>query len=281
MMLGRYEESSGKAKAAFNKPSTMDISLNNLGHVFANLPVLYKDTEGYLLPQPQRDGERAGFPAYMNNGHAVAVITGSSNPLWQPVSRERYLKAAIEKLSRDAGLSPLPESKGKKKPLEEVSPINGMPVIVEETRTWIDPVEEKKWVESSRTLTSKPKEPLDALKARLATLNAELAAMPPEQRLLQARVDLATATDGQSPTLLPADSSTGTPIVTPDFAYFNPKLPGEAIQIIVIQWKFDGESIYDPDKSGIPDTLNNRKLLEIYKAMDWQKLSSKVIRTAP
>lgn len=280
MMLGRYEEKGGKIKAAFNTPSAMDISTNNLGHLFAQLPVLYKDGEGYLLPEPQLDGERAGMRTYSNKGHAVSVITRNDKPLWLPVSRERYLKAAIAAAAKAAGENPKPVKKGKKKQSTEVSVVTGKPVLVEESRTWIDPAEEKKWVESSRSLTFGLKEPDETLKERQQKLQAELDAMTPEQRTMQARVDIAAA-DGDSPSLLPYDSSSGVAVVTPDFRYFNPKLPAEAIQLIVVQWTFDGNPLFDPQKSGITENLNNLRLLEIYKAMDWKKLGSKVNRTAP
>jgi len=279
IMFARYEEKNGKVRAAFNTPSTMDISTNNLGHLFAHLPVLYKDSDGYLLPEPKLDGSRAGMTTYLNNGHAVSVMTGSSKPLWQPVSRERYLQAAIASAARDAGQTKAPPKKGKKK-AAEISVTSGKPILIEESRTWIDPAEEKKWVESSRSLAFEFKEPAEILKEKLVKLQSELAALTPEQRKSQARIEIVAA-DGQTPALLPADSSAGVPVVTPDFRYFNPKLPPEAIQLIVIQWKFDGNTLYDPDKTGISETLNNHKLLEIYKTMDWQKLRGMIIRTAP
>jgi len=83
------------------------------------------------------------------------------------------------------------------------------------------------------------------------------------------------------PKLLPPFSSAGVLVVTPDFSHFNPKLPPEAIQLIVVQWKFDGNTLYDPDKTGITESLNNRKLLEIYRTMDWQKLRGMITQTAP
>jgi hypothetical protein len=105
--------------------------------------------------------------------------------------------------------------------------------------------------------------------------------MPTEQRAMPAKVAIAAITDGEIPPLLPGDSSDGVAVVTPDFRYFNPKLPSEAVQLIVVQWKFDGNLLYDPQQSGISETLNNQKLLEIYRTMDWQKLRDKVIRTGP
>lgn len=281
MMLGRYEERDNKVRAAFNTPSTMDISTNNLGHVFAHLPVLYKDAGGYLLPEPVRAGERAGMTTYLNNGHAVAVITRSDKPLWQPVSRERYLRAAIAAAAKGSGQAPAAVKKGKKKPLEEVKVPSGKAILIEASRTWIDPADEKEWVEKSRSLADRISEPVEVVKERLQKLQAELAALTPEQRSMAARVDLAAAAEGQAPPLLPPDSSAGVAVVTPDFSYFNRKLPAEAIQLIVVQWKFDGNLLYDPESSGIADTLNNSKLLEIYKTLDWQKLRSKVTRTAP
>jgi len=277
MMLGRYEEKNGKVRAAFNTPSTMDISINNLGHLFAHLPVLYKDAEGYLLPEPQLDGERAGMRSYSNNGHAIAVLTRNERPLWLPVSRERYLKAAIA--STEESLKP--SKQGNKKQFTEVSVISGQPILIEESRTWIDPAKEKKLVEKSRTLTFGMKDSVEVLQQRLLKLQAELAAMPPEQRTLQAKVDIVNTATGEQPTLLPYDSSSGVAVVTPDFSYFSPKLPAEAIQLIIVQWKFDGDTLYDPQKSGITGTLNNQKLLEIFNTTDWQKLAAKVTRTEP
>jgi hypothetical protein len=281
MMLGRYEESNGRVRAAFNTPSTMDISLNTLGHIFAHLPVLYKDAGGYLLPEPQLDGERAGIRTYSNNGHAIAVIAGNDKSLWLPVSRERYLRAAIAAAATGAGAVLKPAKKGAGKQPTEISVISGKPIIIEESRTWIDPAEGKEMVEQSRSLTFRVQDSAAVLEERRQKLQAELDAMPSEQRALQARVATVTTAAGELPSLLPHDSSSGVAVVTPDFSYFNPKLPAEAIQLIVVQWKFDGNLLYDPEKSGIAETLNNRKLLEIYRTMDWEKLRARVTRTAP
>lgn len=277
MMLGRYELQKGKVRAAFNTPATMDISLNNLGHLFSHLPVLYKDDDGYLVPEPQLAGERAGMRAYINNDHAVAVMTSSDRPLWLPVSRERYLRAAIA--ATDKSLEG--DGKGKQKQPNAVSIISGKPVMIEESRTWIDPVEQKKWVESSRSLTFEIKEPLDVLKARLAKFQAELDALTPEQRTMPARVASASTNRDEVPSLAPADSSSGVAVVSPDFSYFNTELPPEAVQLMVVQWKFDGKLIYDPQQVGISETLNNQRLLEIYRSMDWRKLGALITRTAP
>jgi len=280
MLAGRYEDKGGKLKAAFYTPSTMDISTNNLGHIFSHLPVLYKDADGYLLPEPVRDGERAAMPAFVNNGHAVAVLAGNNRPFWLPVSRERYLQAAIAAVAKEIGQPAAPVKNGKKSPAEEKVQ-SGKPILVEEGRTWIDPADEKEWVEKSRSLADRMKEPLEVLQERLQKLQEELAALTPEQRRLQARVDLTAAADGESPLLLPVDSRDGVAVVTPDFNYFNPKLPPEAIQLVVIQWKFDGNLLYDPEKSSISGTVNNSALLDIYKTMDWNRLRSKVTQTAP
>lgn len=279
-MIGRYEDRGGKRKAAFNTPSTMDISFNNLGHVFSHLPVLFKDSRGYLLPEPQRDGERAAIPTYVNNGHAVAVLARNSQPLWLPVSRERYLQAAIAVASREAGLPPAPVRGGKTKPAAMTAP-SGKPILVEESRTWIDPTDEKEWVEKSRSLAEKIKEPVEVLQERLEKLKTELAALTPEQRRMPARVDMTAPADEGRPVLLPVESTAGVAVVTPNFRYFNPKLPPETLQLIVIQWKFDGSTSYDPEKSGISETLNNRALLEIYKTMNWNGLRAKVTQTGP
>jgi len=281
MMIGRYEERGGTVRAAFNTPATMDISINNLGHVFAHLPVLSKDAAGYLLPEPQLDGERAGMRTYSNNGRAIAVMTAHDKALWLPVSRERYLQAAIAVAATGAGEALNPAKKGARKQPAEISVVSGLPVIVEESRTWIDPVNEKEVVEQSRSLTFDLQDSAEIFQKRREKLQVELDAMPSEQRALQARVALATTAAGELPALLPHDSSSGVAVVTPDFSYFNPKLPLEALQLLVVQWKFDGNLLYDPEKNGITETLNNRKLLEIYRTMDWEKLRARVTRTAP
>lgn len=276
MMVGRYAAKGETIKAAFGTASTMDISFNNLGHVFASLPVLYKDSDGFLLPEPVRDGERAGFPAYLNKGHAVAVIAASDRPLWLPVSRERYLKAAIAAEVKNLEVPPVARKKKGKKGAAPGPTPSSKTIFVEESRTWIDPVEEKVMIEKSRLVTEGLKDSDEVIKERIQKLQAELDAMPPEQRDLQARVEPATAADSDAVPLLPPDSSAGVAVVTPNFRYFNPKLPADTPQLAVIQWKFDGDTQYDPAKSSISDTLNNRVLLEIYKNMDWQKLRSKI-----
>ncbi|HZV82474.1 MAG TPA: hypothetical protein VFF53_09950 [Geobacteraceae bacterium] len=261
MMIGSYEDVNGKTRAAFNKASTMDISVNNLGHVFAHLPVLYRDNEGFLLPEPQRDGERQGIPAYSNNGHVVAVLSRNPAPFWLPVNRERYLKAAIATLGSQ---------------LASVEGQAGKHILVEEGRSWIDPANEKVWVEKSRSITGEIREATDKLAERMRRLQEELAALTPEQRQQQARVDTASPGEGGSPPLLPLESSGGVGVVTPNFEFFNRKLPADAVQLVTLQWKFDGTPVFDPDKTGMAENLQNSKLLEIYRTVEWKKLADKL-----
>jgi len=288
LMIGRYAESDGKVKAAFNRPATMDIAVNNLGIVFSSLPVLNRDSEGFFLPEPHRDGERHGMPVYKNNGRVVAVLTRNSNPLWLPVSRERYLQAAIAKLGKNAGQQPVvnevPDKKTKKgkkvkkkEQLEETTPVkSGMPIIIEEGRSWIDPATQQEWVERSRTLSSDMTKPLEIMQEQQRKLQEELDTLPPEQRQQQARVDISSLAAGESPSLLPPDSGSGVGVVTPNFDFFNRQLPADAVQLVTIQWKFDGEPVFDPEQAGISESLHNAKLLEIYKGLDWQKLAEKL-----
>lgn len=278
LMIGSYVETDGKVKAAFNKAATMDVGINNLGHVFSSLPVLYRDRDGFLLPEPQRDGERAGMPAYLNNGHVVAVLSRSSVPMWLPVTRERYLQAAIDDLARDLGLPVEAETKGKKgKPADIPRRYNkGNPIIKEEGRSWIDPASQQMWVEKSRSLGTDLKESADLLAGKMRALQEELAALTPEQRLQQARIEMAPQPDGESYRLLPVDSNDGRAVVTPNFEFFNRKLPLDAVQLLTIQWKFDGGPVFDPEKPGISESLHNSRLLEIYKGLDWLKLAEKL-----
>jgi hypothetical protein len=280
LMIGRYEEKDGKIRAAFNKPSTMDISINNLGLVFANLPVLYRDSEGYMLPEPKPGGERAGMTSYLNNGRIVAVIAAKNRPLWLPVSRERYLKAAIETAGNEIGITPKPAKKVKKqKPVVAEEPV-GRHVLVESGRSWVDPAEEKEWIENSRSVTTSMKEEPEKVKERIELLQKELDGLTPEQRNMQALVDASSADSPQAP-LLPVDRTDGVAVVTPNFAYFSKKLNAEVPQLITVQWKFSGNPIYDPEQSGISEDLNNQKLLEIYRNADWGKMISKITQTEP
>ncbi len=280
MMLGRYEEKDGRIKAAFNTPATMDISINNLGHVFANLPVLYRDSEGYLLPEPKQSGERAGMTAYLNNGRIVAVIASPKRPLWLPVSRERYLKAAIETAGKQIGISSKPARKVKKNSTADKGAIVERQVFVESTRTWIDPADEKEWIENSRSVTTGIKEDPEKVKERIQQFRKELDELTPEQRRMQARIDALSADSPQAP-LLPPDRTDGVGVVTPNFAYFSRKLNTETPQLITVQWKFSGSQIYDPDQSGISEQLNNQKLLEIYRDVDWSSLIKKITQIVP
>jgi hypothetical protein len=280
MMMGRYEEKDGKIRAAFNNPSTMDISINNLGHVFANLPVLYRDGEGYMLPEPKQGGERAGMTSFLNNGRTVAVIASRNRPLWLPVSRERYLKAAIETAGKQLEIPLPPVKKVKKKKTAETETLVERHVFVEQGRTWIDPADEKEWIENSRSVSPGMKEDLEKVKERMQLLQKELDELTPEQRKMQARIDAAAADSPQAP-LLPADRVDGVGVVTPNFAYFSKKLPAETPQIITVQWKFSGNQIYDPEQSGISEHLNNQKMLELYREADWGSLIRKITQTAP
>jgi len=278
LMLGRYEENDGRTRAAFNKPATMDIAVNNLGLVFSHLPVLYQDGDGYLFPEPRRDGERLGFPAYLNNGHAVTVLSRSSVPLWLPVSRERYLQAAIDALGKELGIPAVEVKPASKKAKVDETPVpKGNPIILEEGKSWVDPATEKERLERSRSLTDEIKLSADELTEKRERLLAELAALPPEQRLLPARIAAAGPAAGGKPALLPPESSDGVAVVTPNFDFFNRKLPPDAPQLITIQWKFAGTPpAFDPETKGIAENLNNLKLLELYRSVEWQKLSGKL-----
>jgi len=284
VMMGRYEEKDGKIRAAFNDPSTMDISINNLGHVFANLPVFYRDGEGYMLPEPKRGEDRSGMISFVNNGRIVAVIASKNRPLWLPVSRERYLKAAIETAGKQLGISSEPVKKVKKKKTDkktaEAEPLVERHVFVEEGRTWIDPADEREWVEKSRSAIPGTMEDPEKLQERMQLLQKELDELTPEQRKMQALVDASSADSQQAP-LLPADRTDGVAVVTPNFAYFSKKLPAETPQLITVQWKFSGNRIYDPEQSGISEHLNNQKMLEIYRDADWGGLIKRITQTAP
>jgi len=284
MMVGRYEEKDGKIRAAFNNPSTMDISINNLGHVFANLPVLYRDSEGYMLPEPKQGEERAGMISFLNNGRTVAVSASKNRPLWLPVSRERYLKAAIETAGKQIGISSVPGKKAKKKKTDkktaETEPLVERHVFVEQGRTWIDPADEREWVENSRSAIPGISEDPEQVKERMQLFQKELDELTPEQRKMQARIDASSA-DSQQVPLLPVARTDGVAVVTPNFAYFNRKLPAETPQLITVQWKFSGNQIYDPEQSGISEHLNNQKMLEIYRDADWSSLIKRITQTAP
>lgn len=277
LMIGSYSENDGKIKAAFNKAATMDIAVNNLGQVFAHLPVLNRDDDGIFLPEPQRDGERREIPTYLNNGHAVAVLSRTGVPLWQPVSRERYLRAAIGALEKELGRSVAAEDKEQQ---ENGTTGTGMEkgrrILREESRSWIDPATGKAWVEKSRALSFDGKESPEQVTERLGKLRAELDKLTPEQKQQQARVAPPVPGDGEEPVLLPPGSTTGAGVVTPDFAYFNRTLPPDAVQLITLQWKFAGTPAFDPDKTGIVENLQNSRLLEIYRSVAWHKLGEKL-----
>lgn len=261
LLIGSYEDAGDKVKAAFNKASTMDIAVNNLGQLFAHLPVLGRDNEGFLFPEPQRDGERRGIPAYLNYNHVVVALARNTAPLWLPVNRERYLRAAIANINSQ--LTSMEAQPGKR-------------VFIEEGRSWIDPAMEKEWVAKSRSFSGNSGEATDKLAERTRRLQEELDALTPEQRQQQARVDASSLADGEAPDLLPPGSNGGLGVVTPNLDFFNRKLPADTVQLVTLQWKFTGALTYDPEKAGITDNLQNGKLLEIYRTTEWKKLADRL-----
>jgi len=262
LLIGSYEESAGKVKAAFNRAATMDIGVNDLGQIFSHLPLLYRDEAGVLLPEPRRDGERRGMPVFVNNGHAVAFLTRNTAPMWQPVSRERFLRAAIAATS--ARLASTDEQ-------------SGMPVLVEEGRSSLAPTGDRELIERSRSISGELRESAELLGVRLGKLKEELASLTPEQKSQQARIESTAPPEGGTPALLPVESKDGVGVVTPDFAFFNSKLPAEAVQLVTIQWKFHGKPVFDPDKGETADNnLQNGKLLEIYRGVDWPGMANRV-----
>ncbi len=262
LLIGSYEESAGKVKAAFNRAATMDIGVNDLGQIFSHLPLLYRDEAGVLLPEPRRDGERRGMPVFVNNGHAVAFLTRNTAPMWQPVSRERFLQAAIAATS--ARLASTDEQ-------------SGMPVLVEEGRSSLAPTGDRELIERSRSISGELRESAELLGVRLGKLKEELASLTPEQKSQQARIESTAPPEGGTPALLPVESKDGVGVVTPDFAFFNSKLPAEAVQLVTIQWKFHGKPVFDPDKGETADNnLQNGKLLEIYRGVDWPGMANRV-----
>lgn len=217
------------------------------------------DAEARFTIEPRTLGQVNGFPVF--DGHFV-VVSSRREPVFVPVSQQRYLTRLIEKARKEltetsARLNETPEDPAVKQ-REIASRQSALkaardeqekrwavmqskwPDRVAAERAKFDEKEKKALAEIEELKTSSPRQRyLLPFEARLKGLEAELAALSPAEKTAPAYFPRNPNKDRASG--LAAPGADGTRIVTINPALFDATKPKSAIQLIVL-----GTTQYEP-----------------------------------
>lgn len=204
----------------------------------------------YILFAPVKTGELGGFPLY----HEHLIITRSKRPYWIPVTREQYLQALIlatqvgiaksQKQIADAGdpYEKFLKEKGQREQNYEQIYQDARklyPDRAEALRTQLllaEAAAEKGSRQASEML-AKIRQTDDPMQLHLANLQAELAAMSPDERASQAwfhrNADAQIGSD-----LVPAGQEEAKPLIAYNPEFFDPALPPTAWQIMTVRFSW-------------------------------------------
>lgn len=290
--FNHFQISSGAKKVSAEGPRFM-IYINWLGAVYPDAGKLmyspaiepwgekldYKFDEGEgIFYEPQKIGEFQGFPVYNTNAIAVAK---SKEPLWIPVSRERFLKALIkeaeadvqelkerdERLARDdektyqelKSIDPV-RAEEVKKILAEGAEWNKKQIKDAEAKTR-ELAETKNW----KLLASIPEE-------RVRLLKEELESLPPAERSLQAYFKMGIENSETLSGLVPGGTEDANPLAALNPNFFDSSLPKNKIQLIIIQdYKYFEREVNEDRGS-----LAMAKQLELIRAIDWDDIADEL-----
>jgi hypothetical protein len=204
----------------------------------------------YILFAPVKTGELGGFPLY----HQHLIITRSKRPYWIPVTREQYLQAIIratkaeiaksQKEIADAGdpYEKFLKEKGQRaKNYEQIyqDARKLYPDRAEALRTQLRLTEAaaEKGARQSSEMLAQIRQTEDPMQPRLANLQAELAAMSPDERASQAwfhrNADAQIGSD-----LVPAGQEEARPLIAYNPEFFDPALPPTAWQIMTVRFSW-------------------------------------------
>lgn len=288
-----FKISSGEKKVAAEGPRFM-IYINWLGAVYPDVGKLmhapaiepwgeeldydFDEGEG-IFYEPQKIDEFQGFSIY--DADAI-VITKSKEPLWLPVSRERFLKALIKEAEADVQeLKERDEQQARDdektyQELKSIDPARAEEVkkILEEGAEWNKKQikdEEAKTRELALTknwklLTSIPEE-------RVRLLKEEFASLSPAERTSQAYYKVGMENSETLSGLVPEGTKDANPLVTPNPYFFDSSIPKSDIQLIVIQNYKSFKRRFDEGRA----SLEVKKQLELIRAIDRNNIAEKFI----
>lgn len=218
------------------------------------------DAEAHFTMEPKSLGQLNGLPIF--DGHFV-VLSKRSEPVFTPVSQERYLTRLIEKSRKEqkeatASFKDVPEDPAVKKRDIESRQSALKAARAEQEKRWavmqpkwpdrvaaerakFDEKEKKALAEVEDIKTSSPRQRfLKPFETRLKALEAELAGLSSAEKAAPAYLPRNPNKDRASGLAAPG-STDGTRIVTINPALFDPKKPKSAIQLIVL-----GTTQYEP-----------------------------------
>jgi len=246
------------------------------------------DDAGPFLKAPARTAEMGGFPVYGD----LLVITAPGRQLWEPVSRERYLKAFVAKRRGEAAQAEIyiadqqkkldafltPEAtaarQAKYKAAVDKLASQGAAAMEHERRYW-ERDEADALAALKKGASRDPK--ISRQAATIAGLKAaedDLAAMP-----LALRAEPACYVDASADPLksgLVAAGTTGcAPVVAMNTAFFDARASRSAIQIVTVSAFSNLERNWKKGRpaAGTTDgSLDDWTTYEVLRTTDWKKI---------
>jgi hypothetical protein len=218
------------------------------------------DPDAGFTAEPRSSGEMNGYPVFAGQ---FVVLSKRGQPVFTPVSQERYINRLLEKSRQELKevgerFKGVPEDpSATKRDIESRQAalkaaraeqeqrwsvmMPKWPDRVAAERTKFDAKEKKALEEIEDLKTSSPRQRyLKPFETKQKALEAELAALTPAERAAPAYLPRGTNKDRASG-LAAQGSTDGTRIVTINPALFDPKKPKSEIQLIIL-----GTTKYEP-----------------------------------
>ncbi len=254
---------------------------------------MLRDDEGEFYEELVRTADIGGFPIYGD----MLVITKNGQPVWTPVSRERYLKAFIAKRRPDAANAEIYIADQQKKLDAFIAPdasaarqakykaaidkmaSKGAAAVEHERRYW-ERDEADNLAVLKRGASRDPKvSPLAGVIAGVKAAEEQLAAMPPAERNAPACL-LDAGSDMTKSGLVATGTPKCVPLVGKNPNFFDQQLPRSVPQIIVVSriralektWK---EGRPGENKKGSLDLWTT---YEAFRQADLQKVADQIDR---
>lgn len=238
------------------------------------------DREARFTAEPRSTGQLDGYPVFAGQ---FVVMSKNNLPVFTPVSQERYLGRLIEQSRKR-----LDEVKASFKGVQEDPAVNRRDIEsrqaawktarAEQEQRWsvmmpkwpdrvaaerakFDAKERKALEEIEELKTSSPQQRyLKSFETRLKALEAELAALSPEERAAPAWLPRGTNKNRESGLADPG-ATDGTRIVTINPALFDPHHPKSDIQLIILGTTQYSPKLYDQvqqqlDKSALAGLID-------------------------
>lgn len=252
------DPSSGKPVSAEEGPP-LTIHINDPEAILGQ-GAFRMDPEARFSAEPPSSGQPKGFPIFAGQ---FVVMSKRNQPVFLPVSQERYLKRLVERAraelnAMNARFKDVPEDPAATKREVEARQAVLNTIRAQQEKRWADmqstspdrvaaeraqfDVAEKKALEEIEEFkNSTPRQRyLKHDEDKLKALEAELAGLSPAQRSATAYIPRTSNRDRASG-LAPQGVTDGTRIVTINPALFDPKKPKSAIQLIIL-----GTTMYNP-----------------------------------